>query len=416
MDELTEKATAAKRASLELGISSHTSRRDALEAIAKTIRKYSGEVIAANHEDVDRFKASNPGSPLLDRLFLDEFRIEEAVEGVMKVAAQPDVVGEMVECWTTDSGLNISKVRVPLGVIGVVYESRPNVTIDISALTLKSGNAVILRGGSEAIRTNTKLVKIMRDSLSGLLPVDSIGLIESTDRSTVLRMLKLNGLIDLMIPRGSAQFIEYARKNSSIPIIETGAGNNHIFVDSSADLLMANRIILNAKLQRPAVCNAVRKVLVHKKIAKKYIPMLINELRNNRVKIKGDQEVIKIDGKVEPATGADWYNEYMDLTLAIKVVDSVKDAADHINKYGTKHSDAIITRDIGSADYFTRYVDSACVYVNASTRFTDGGQFGFGAEVGISTQKLHARGPMGIRELTTTKYIIKGNGQVREGA
>ena len=416
MDELTEKATAAKRASLELGISSHTARRDALEAIAKSIRKYSGEVIAANHEDVDRFKASNPGSPLLDRLFLDEFRIEEAVEGVMKVAAQPDVVGEMVECWTTDSGLNISKVRVPLGVIGVVYESRPNVTIDISALTLKSGNAVILRGGSEAIRTNTKLVKIMRDSLSGLLPVDSIGLIESTDRSTVLRMLKLNGLIDLMIPRGSAQFIEYARKNSSIPIIETGAGNNHIFVDSSADLLMANRIILNAKLQRPAVCNAVRKVLVHKKIAKKYIPMLINELRNNRVKIKGDQEVIKIDGKVEPATGADWYNEYMDLTLAIKVVDSVKDAADHINKYGTKHSDAIVTRDIGSADYFTRYVDSACVYVNASTRFTDGGQFGFGAEVGISTQKLHARGPMGIRELTTTKYIIKGNGQVREGA
>ena len=416
MDELTEKATAAKRASLELGISSHTARRDALEAIAKSIRKYSGEVIAANHEDVDRFKASNPGSPLLDRLFLDEFRIEEAVEGVMKVAAQPDVVGEMVECWTTDSGLNISKVRVPLGVIGVVYESRPNVTIDISALTLKSGNAVILRGGSEAIRTNTKLVKIMRNSLSGLLPVDSIGLIESTDRSTVLRMLKLNGLIDLMIPRGSAQFIEYARKNSSIPIIETGAGNNHIFVDSSADLLMANRIILNAKLQRPAVCNAVRKVLVHKKIAKKYIPMLINELRNNRVKIKGDQEVIKIDGKVEPATGADWYNEYMDLTLAIKVVDSVKDAADHINKYGTKHSDAIVTRDIGSADYFTRYVDSACVYVNASTRFTDGGQFGFGAEVGISTQKLHARGPMGIRELTTTKYIIKGNGQVREGA
>ncbi|MDG7044033.1 MAG: glutamate-5-semialdehyde dehydrogenase [Nitrososphaerota archaeon] len=415
MDELTEKATAAKRASLELGISSHTARRDALEAIAKSIRKYSREVIAANHEDVDRFKASNPGSPLLDRLFLDEFRIEEAVEGVMKVAAQPDVVGEMVECWTTDSGLNISKVRVPLGVIGVVYESRPNVTIDISALTLKSGNAVILRGGSEAIRTNTKLVKIMRNSLSGLLPVDSIGLIESTDRSTVLQMLKLNGLIDLMIPRGSAQFIEYARKNSSIPIIETGAGNNHIFVDSSADLLMANRIILNAKLQRPAVCNAVRKVLVHKKIAKKYIPMLINELRNNRVKIKGDQEVIKIDEKVEPATGADWYNEYMDLTLAIKVVDSVKDAADHINKYGTKHSDAIVTRDIESADYFTRYVDSACVYVNASTRFTDGGQFGFGAEVGISTQKLHARGPMGIKELTTTKYVIKGNGQVREG-
>ncbi|MDG7048339.1 MAG: glutamate-5-semialdehyde dehydrogenase, partial [Nitrososphaerota archaeon] len=257
--------------------------------------------------------------------------------------------------------------------------------------------------------------KIMRNSLSGLLPVDSIGLIESTDRSTVLQMLKLNGLIDLMIPRGSAQFIEYARKNSSIPIIETGAGNNHIFVDSSADLLMANRIILNAKLQRPAVCNAVRKVLVHKKIAKKYIPMLINELRNNRVKIKGDQEVIKIDEKVEPATGADWYNEYMDLTLAIKVVDSVKDAADHINKYGTKHSDAIVTRDIESADYFTRYVDSACVYVNASTRFTDGGQFGFGAEVGISTQKLHARGPMGIKELTTTKYVIKGNGQVREG-
>jgi len=415
MDELTEKAKAARKASLELGNSSHTSRKGGLKAIAKSIQEHRREVIAANQEDVEDFKASNPDSPLIDRLLLDESRIEEAIEGVLKVASQPDVVGEMVEGWTTDNGLEISKIRVPLGVIGVVYESRPNVTIDISALTLKSGNAVILRGGSEAIRTNIKLVKIMRRALLGLLPTDSIQLIESTDRNAVLRMLKLNGLIDLMVPRGSAQFIEYARKNSSIPIIETGAGNNHIFVDSGADLVMASRIILNAKLQRPSVCNAVRKVLVHREIAKKYIPMLVNELRGYKVKIKGDKEVVKINEQVEPATEADWYEEYMDLTLAIKVVNSVMEAVDHINKYGTKHSDAIITRNLESADYFTRYVDSACTYVNASTRFTDGGQFGFGAEVGISTQKLHARGPMGIRELTTTKYVIKGNGQVREG-
>jgi glutamate-5-semialdehyde dehydrogenase len=296
----------------------------------------------------------------------------------------------------------------------VVYESRPNVTIDISGLAIKSGNAVILRGGSEALNSNKAIVDVLRESIKDILNPNVIQFIENTDRNIVDRMLKLNGYLDLLIPRGSASFIDYVRRNATVPVIETGAGNNHIFVNYDADLNMATNIIINAKVQRPAVCNAVRKVLIHKDIAEKYIPILVNELKKYGVTIKGDEKVRAIVPDVILAKDEDWDEEYMDLTLAIKIVNSVEEAVEHINKHGTKHSEAIITNNLHDAQYFTWNVDAACTYVNASIRFTDGEQFGFGAEVGISTQKLHARGPMGIKELTTTKYIIFGEGQTRE--
>jgi len=305
-------------------------------------------------------------------------------------------------------------MRVPIGVIGAVYEARPNVTVDIAGLALRAGNSCVLRGGSEAINSNVKIVEVMRSSLKGVIPEDSIQIIASKERAVVNEMLKLSDYIDVIIPRGSASFIRHVRERATVPVIETGAGNNHIFVNWDADLDMANRIIVNAKVQRPAVCNAVRKVLVHGKIADKYIPMLVEEMGRHNVLVKGDQRAMAISKSVVKASEKDWYEEYLDLTLAIKVVESVEEAVDHINKYGTKHSEAIITKNLQDADYFKLNVDAACVYVNASTRFTDGGEFGLGAEVGVSTQKLHARGPMGLKEITTTKYIIHGSGQVRE--
>lgn len=414
MSELIEKARAAKIASYELAKSSDETRKKALNYMSRALLEHSKEILEANAKDIEEFQKSNPGSPLIDRLLLNEKRVKDCADGLLKIASLPDPIGEVVEGWRTKHGLEIFKVRVPIGVIGAVYEARPNVTVDISGLAIRSGNACILRGGSEALNSNVKIVQILRKSLEGILPPDSIQIIESRERSIVYEMLKLNEYIDVIVPRGSAQFIKFVRDNSSVPVIETGAGNNHIFVNCDADFEMANRIIVNAKVQRPAVCNAVRKVLVHKDIAEKYVPLLVSELKRYGVKVKGDERVLKIVPDIMPADESDWYEEYLDLTLAIKVVDSVKDAVEHINKYGTKHSESIITKNLEDAKYFTWNVDSACVYVNASTRFTDGGEFGFGAEVGISTQKLHARGPMGLRELTTTKYIIYGNGQVRE--
>jgi glutamate-5-semialdehyde dehydrogenase len=414
MSELIEKARAAKIASYELAKSSDETRKKALNSMSKAILENSREILEANEKDIEEFRKSNPASPLIDRLLLNEKRIKDCADGLLKIASLPDPIGEVVEGWRTRHGLEIFKMRVPIGVIGAVYEARPNVTVDISGLAIRSGNACILRGGSEALNSNVKIVQILRNALEGILPPDSIQIIESRERSVVYEMLKLNEYIDVIVPRGSAQFIKFVRDNSSVPVIETGAGNNHIFVNWDADFDMANRIIVNAKVQRPAVCNAVRKVLVHKDIAEKYVPLLVSELRRYGVKVKGDERCLKIVQDIIPADESDWYEEYLDLTLAIKIVDSVKEAVEHINKYGTKHSESIITKNLDDAKYFTWNVDSACVYVNASTRFTDGGEFGFGAEVGISTQKLHARGPMGLKELTTTKYIIYGNGQVRE--
>ncbi len=414
MDELIEKALLARKAWFELSGSSDSFRKKALESMAQAIIENKEKVLEANSLDVEKFKKENPDDPTVDRLVLNEKRLESAAEGLKKISQLPDPIGEVVEGWTTIHGLRIQKIRVPLGVIGVVYESRPNVTIDISGVAIKSGNAVILRGGSEAINSNKTIAEILRESIKDYINKEVIQIIENTDRSIVDRMVKLNGYLDLLIPRGSASFIEYVRKNATVPIIETGAGNNHIYVNNDADLDMATRIIINAKVQRPAVCNAARKVLIHKDIAEKYLPKLISELKKYGVIIKGDQKVVKIIQDVVLATEEDWDKEYMDLTLAIKIVDSVQEAVEHINKHGTKHSEAIITNSLKDAQYFTQNVDAACTYVNASIRFTDGEQFGFGAEVGISTQKLHARGPMGIKELTTTKYVIFGEGQTRE--
>ncbi len=414
MDELMLKADLARQASYSLSQVSNPVRQRAIESMANAIMGHAKEIIDANSSDVEEYKRKFPSSPLLDRLALNESRLRDASESLMKVSALPDPIGEVVEGWKTDSGLQIKKVRVPLGVIGAIYESRPNVTIDIAGLAVKSGNAVILRGGSEAVRSNVAIGKVLQDSLNGIIDKNAVQVIEDPDRSIVDRMIRLRGAIDIIVPRGSSSFINYIVGNSTVPVIETGAGNNHIFVNSDADLEMATKIIVNAKVQRPAVCNAVRKVLIHKNIAEEYLPKIVGEMRKYGVRVKGDEFSIKIDPTIEPASSEDWDTEYLDLTLAIKVVNSVQEAVGHINAHGTKHSEAIITSNISDAEYFTNNVDAACTYVNASIRFTDGEQFGFGAEVGISTQKLHARGPMGIRELTTTKYIIYGNGQVRE--
>ncbi|MGC8661739.1 MAG: glutamate-5-semialdehyde dehydrogenase [Nitrososphaeria archaeon] len=414
MDELMLKADLARQASYSLSQTADPVRQRALKSMANAIIGHAKEIIDANNRDVEEYKRKSPGSPLLDRLILNEGRIKDASEGLMKVSELPDPIGEIAEGWETGTGLKIKKVRVPLGVIGAIYESRPNVTIDIAGLAIKSGNAVILRGGSEAVRSNAAIGRVLQDSLNGVIDKNSVQVIEDPDRSIVDRMIKLRGTIDIIVPRGSSSFINYIVSNSTVPVIETGAGNNHIFVNKDADLEMATNIIVNAKVQRPAVCNAVRKVLIHRDIANEYLPRLVNEMRKYGVRVKGDEASSKIEPAIEPASSEDWDTEYLDLTLAIKVVGSVEEAVGHINAHGTKHSEAIITKNITDAEYFTSNVDAACTYVNASIRFTDGEQFGFGAEVGISTQKLHARGPMGIRELTTTKYIIYGNGQVRE--
>ncbi|MGQ9781206.1 MAG: glutamate-5-semialdehyde dehydrogenase [Nitrososphaeria archaeon] len=414
MPELIEKAKAARQASYELARASDDIRKAALNSMAKSLLGHSKEILDANKRDVEEFKAFNPGSPLVDRLILDGERLKDCAEGLLKIASLPDPIGEVVEGWRTRHGLDIVKVRVPIGVIGAVYESRPNVTVDISGLAIKSGNSCILRGGSESLNSNVKIVEVLRSALKDLVPEDSLQIITSKDRAVVDEMLRLDDFIDVVVPRGSASFIKHVRERATVPVIETGAGNNHIFVNWDADFDMANKIIVNAKVQRPAVCNAVRKVLVHEKIAEQYLPYLISEMHKHDVLVKGDKRTLEIVKNIIPAHEEDWYEEYLDLTLAVKVVGSVEQAVEHINKYGSKHSEAIITKDINDAKYFTWNVDSACVYVNASTRFTDGGEFGFGAEVGISTQKIHARGPMGIRELTTTKYIVNGMGQIRE--
>ncbi|MCX8183902.1 MAG: glutamate-5-semialdehyde dehydrogenase [Crenarchaeota archaeon] len=414
MEEVVEKSRKAKEASLKLGVATTPVKNAALEKMAEQIEKRKEEIIQENRRDVEAAEARGASSSLIDRLLLNEKRVREMVEGLRQVVSLPDPVGEIIEGWRTRHGLEIKKVRVPLGVIGVIYEARPNVTVDITGLALKAGNAVVLRGGSEALNSNKILVEIMRNAVKNLVDPEAIQLIENPSRELVGLLLKQDKYIDVIIPRGSAQFIRFVKENSLIPVIETGAGNCHIFVNWDADLEMATKIIVNAKVQRPAVCNAVRKVLVHSKIAEKYLPKLVDTLRGYNVVIKGCERSRMIVPTLVEATEEDWYEEYMDLTLAVKIIDSLEEAIQHVNKYGSKHSDAIITSNLQDAELFTRLVDSSTVYVNASTRFTDGGQFGFGAEVGISTQKLHARGPMGLREITTTKYVVYGSGQIRE--
>lgn len=387
----------------------------ALNAVADALIDNTDKIVKANDIDLENGKAAGLTPSLLDRLKLGSDRIKSMAEGVRKVALINDPVGTVVSGYTTDNGMEITKVKVPLGVIGIIYEARPNVTADAAALCLKAGNSVILRGGKEAINSNKAIAEIMRTAVeSAGLPIDSIQLIEDTSRQSSVELMNLSDYLDVLIPRGGAGLIRAVVEQAKVPVIETGVGNCHVYVDESADIQMAADIIYNAKTSRPSVCNAIETILVHKNIAEKALPAIKKELDKKNVEIRGCDRTREILGdSVTPATDDDYETEFLDYILACKVVDSIDGAIAHIAKYSSGHSECIVTKDYDSANKFTSSVDSAAVYVNASTRFTDGGEFGLGAEIGISTQKLHARGPMGVNELTSTKFIIKGSGQVR---
>ena len=411
LQNILDKAVSAKRSAARLG---QEEKNAALNAVADKLIKKSDELIKANKKDMENAEANGMSQAMKDRLKLTDERIQGMAEGVRQVAALPDPVGEVLRMWKRPNGLTIGEKRVPMGVIAIIYESRPNVTIDSFALTFKSGNAVILRGGSDCIHSNIALVNAVKEALEETgIDTDIINLLEDTDRELVLQLMKANGYVDLLIPRGGAGLINNVVMNATVPVIQTGTGNCHIYVDKSADLNMAINIIRNAKLQRLGVCNACESLVIHKDIADEAIPLIASDLSSDGVEIRGDAVSQSISNIITPAEEKDYGTEYLAKIISVKVVDDIDEAIDHINKYSTSHSEAIITNDYNSAQKFLEEVDSAAVYVNASTRFTDGFMFGFGAEIGISTQKLHARGPMGLKELTTTKYIIYGNGQIR---
>jgi len=412
--EVRMKAEKAKRASTLLSRLPTAAKNEALMAMADGLEANCQTILDANRADMDGYALQNPGSPLLDRLMLNQPRIKAMADGIREVSRLPDPVGEIVDGMRTADGLEISKVRVPLGLVAIIYEARPNVTADAVSLCIKSGNSILLRGGSEAIRSNGAIVNVLVGSSRHLIPADSIQFVETADRRAVGAMLQARGLIDLLIPRGGAGLIGHVVENSKVPVIETGVGNCHIYVDDSAKLEMASDIVYNAKVQRPAICNAAKKLLIHSSVAPAYLPEIAKRLRGASVVLKGCPRTRALIPGVGEATEEDWHTEYLDMRLAVKVVDSLEEAIGHINRYGSKHSEAIVTEDYDRAQRFLRDVDAAAVYVNASTRFTDGFLFGMGAEIGISTQKLHARGPMALRELTTTKYILRGQGQVRK--
>ena len=403
-----EKLARAQKASRLLAQLSTAQKNDLLLRIAASVDGRRAEILRANEEDI---RSSNLSGAMHDRLLLTPERISVMASAVHDVAELPDPINEILEEWIRPNGLIIRKVRVPLGVIGIVYESRPNVTVDAAVLCLKTGNAVVLRGGKEAARSNQILVEIMA-GVSGV-PAGAIELLDSSSRDSVQELISARGLVDVVIPRGGPGLITHVMENSLVPVIETGAGNCHIFVDESADFEMANRIILNAKTQRPSVCNAAEKLLVDSRIASDFIPQIVRKLADAGVEVRGDAETCRLTQEVIPAKENDWGEEYLRLCMAIAVVANVHQAIEHINRYSTKHSETIVTANQANADNFLRLVDSAAVYWNASTRFTDGREFGFGAEMGISTQKLHCRGPFALRELTSTKYQVIGTGQTR---
>jgi glutamate-5-semialdehyde dehydrogenase len=405
----------AKKSAHILANSGITLKNSALNAIAEALNKYSSEIIKANEKDIEAAEKAGLSKSLVDRLSLNEARIADIADGVRKVIALEDPIGKVDGMWTRPNGLKIGKMRVPLGVIGVIYEARPNVTVDVTALCIKSGNAVIMRGGKEAINSNICIANIMREAIESIgLPMNCIQLIEDTSRESAGQLMRLNAYLDVLIPRGGAGLIKSVVENATVPIIETGTGNCHIYMDQSGNIEDGLNILFNAKTSRPSVCNAAEKLLVHKAIANEFLPLAKAKLDEKNVKLRGCPQTIEILGEsVELATEEDWYTEYLDYILGIKVVDSLEDAIAHINQYSSHHSEAIITQSYQASEKFLKEIDSAAVYVNASTRFTDGYEFGFGAEVGISTQKLHARGPMGLNELTTIKYIVYGNGQIR---
>ena len=414
MSSLISMGQKAKEASYELGVASPGQKNEALTFMAEELIKAKEEIIKAN--EIDRQNAIKKGitDALLDRLSLDDSRIEAMAQGLLDIVKLQDPVGEVTNMWQMPNGLQIGQKRVPIGVLGIIYESRPNVTSDAAGLCLKSGNAVILRGASDAINSNKAVAKALVAGIkrSGL-PQDCVQLLEDTSRETAREMMRLNDYIDVLIPRGGAGLIKSVEQNATVPVIETGTGNCHIFVDETADLEMAKAIVLNAKVQRPGVCNAAEKLLVHESIANEFLPTIVKALRENGVEVRGCEKAQAIVDDIKVIEEPEWHQEYLDLIIAVKVVKDVDEAIKHINKYNTGHSESIVTESYKNSQKFLQRVDAAAVYVNASTRFTDGGEFGFGGEIGISTQKLHARGPMGLKELTTSKYIIFGDGQIR---
>lgn len=414
MSELIIKGEKAKKASYVLGIATAEEKNNALNKISELLIEKTTEILEANKKDLEAAVAKGTSKAMLDRLKLDEKRVADIANGVKEIIGLEDPIGEVTSMFKRGNGLRIGVQRVPLGVIGIIYEARPNVTVDAAALCLKSGNVVILRGGSEAINSNLKIVEVINEALTSCgLPEGVVQLLEDTSRETAREFMRLNKYLDVLIPRGGANLIRTVVENSTVPVIETGVGNCHIYIDSECDLDMGKNIIVNAKTSRPAVCNAAESLLVHEAVADKFLPLALGELMQKGVEIRGCEKTKEIMDEIKEATEEDWGTEYLDYILSVKVVKDIDEAIDHINQYGTKHSEAIVTTNYFNSEKFLQRVDAAAVYVNASTRFTDGSEFGFGAEIGISTQKLHARGPMGLKELTTNKYIIYGTGQIR---
>lgn len=415
MEELIKKGKNAKEASYILSNLSTTRKNEALESMAKKLLEKSDYIINENKKDLQEAKLKGMSESMLDRLSLNEDRIKGMADGLRDVINLNDPVGEVLGMWNRPNGLQIGQKRVPIGVIGIIYEARPNVTCDAAGLCLKTGNAVILRGGKEAINSNIAIIETLREGLKEAdVPEDAVQLIYDTRREIATEMMRLNDYIDVLIPRGGAGLIKAVVQNATVPVIETGTGNCHIYIDSECDINMAKDIVVNAKTSRPSVCNAAESLVIHEAIANEALPIIANALKEKGVILRGDNKAIEIVDYIEEATEEDYYTEFLDYIMSVKIVKDIDEAINHINKHNTGHSEAIVTKNYDSSQKFLQRVDAAAVYVNASTRFTDGAEFGFGAEIGISTQKLHARGPMGLKELTTTKYVIFGNGQIRE--
>jgi glutamate-5-semialdehyde dehydrogenase len=411
---LIEQGKLAQEAARKLGQMSSEKKNEILQAMARALKDRCDYILDCNDLDLKEARGKNASNAFIDRLTLSPDRIEDMSKGIMTLVELKDPVGELISGWRAAKGININKVRVPLGVVGIIYEARPNVTADVAGICLKTGNSVLLRGSRDAFESNRAIVKVLCEAAERCgAPHGAIQLVEDTSRETAEAMMKLNKYIDVLIPRGGAGLIRNVLENATVPVIETGTGNCHIYVDETADLNMACSIVINAKTQRPGVCNAAETLLVHRGIAAEFLPMVCKALQEKGVLIKGCPDCCKLVPELTPATEEDYETEFLDMIIAVKIVEDLDAALEHIHQYGTKHSEAIITNDYTKANIFTEQVDAAAVYVNASTRFTDGGQFGFGAEMGISTQKLHARGPMGLQEMTTIKYIIHGQGQIR---
>ena len=413
MTKLEELGARAKKASYSLSTAKASDKNAAIMAISDALLANIDAVLSANQDDIARAVKDGMTSAMLDRLTLTKQRIEDIASAVRDVAALADPIGEVLGGFTNPNGIKIVKTRVPLGVIGIIFEARPNVTVDAAVICLKAGNACLLRGGKEAIKTNIALAGIMNEAISNFLPSDCILLVEDVSRESATELMRLSGYLDVLIPRGGAGLIKAVIENATVPVIETGTGNCHVFVDADADIEMAVNIIVNAKTQRPSVCNAAETLLVHSAVAASFLPVAASALQKCKVTLLGCARTCSLLKSAKPATDEDYFTEFLDYTLAVRIVDTIDDALEHIEKHGTRHSECIVTSSYKNSQYFLQRVDAAAVYVNASTRFTDGGEFGLGAEIGISTQKLHARGPMGLREMTTYKYLIYGEGQVR---